>query len=204
MIQITSFKDPYHPSVLAERFPAGVFAVNARRNWEIVFALPADGWTGKAAATMSAAEDPRSMVDRHEVWQMLHVEVFWKPRPGTTFAESSQTNANISYYLLMGGRMVAYEGAGFVYFDASPAGDRIRGRIESGTLAPRRQDAESADALGRCRLVGEFEARRNEGAVVAAQLEIRRRSSSKPFNRPTSPEADHVQERRFDAAAGRG
>lgn len=171
---LTSFKDPFVPRVLNESFPAGSFARDAHQDWNLVFRLHTRG-AEAARIDPQATADPGVGTAPSDVIQLIHVKVFWMPRPGTTFAESSQTNATITYCLISGSQAISYEGAGFVYFEPSRDGATLTGQIESSTLAPRRSVDKGADILGPCRLTGSFSAVRDERAVASATLELQRR-----------------------------
>ncbi len=119
------------------------------------------------------------------------------PRPGITYAESTQTNADIIYCLQRGDDVITYEGAGFVYFRTADGGRTVRGRIESATLSPARRNGAPQDYFGPCQLTGSFTARLNRPAVVAAQRAVRRLVGPPPGDgpavsnggRPTAPTA---------------
>jgi hypothetical protein len=66
--------------------------------------------------------------------QVLHVEVLWQPRPGTTPIDSTATNASIRYILITGGEVGVYEGGGFV-MPSGVLGDAvIKIKIKQATL----------------------------------------------------------------------
>ena len=162
--EVVSFKDAARQDRYSEKFPSGSFAVNAHRDYTITFELEPPSRSDELA--FSAPTDETS--------QVIRLEVFWKPRPGTTYAESSQTDANLSYCLISGRHAITYEGAGFVYFSRSYDGKTIHGKIESGTLVPVHFVGEPNDLFGPCHLRGSFIAREDRRKVVAAQHKLER------------------------------
>lgn len=159
--EVLSFKGSDRQELYAETFPAGSFAVTAHQNYAIVFELHPEVNPIATGSTKSA-----------DTSQIVRVEMFWKPRPGTTYAESSQTNANISYCLISGRNAVTYEGAGFVYFTKSYNGTTITGQIESATLVPVHFLGEPADLFGPCHLRGGFTASEDRRKVVTAEQRL--------------------------------
>ena len=152
--EVVSFRSA-SPEIYREHFDDGYYCENADNKWTFVFDIkpvlvqamgqPADD----GAATSQPTSSPATRADE-ELWmsQVIEVEVFWRPRPGTSFAESSQTNANIVYSLTTGAGTITYEGAGFVYFSPSMDKKRMEGRIESATLYPARTVKEQPDLFG--------------------------------------------------------
>jgi hypothetical protein len=136
------------PKPLAERFDEALCSTDSRGEWDIVL-----------HSLHPAQRDPRQSIE-----QILHLSLFWKPVPGTTYVESSQTNALMTYALLSGPTAISYEGAGFVYLTQDRSGG-ISGRIESGTLSPTRRVGEPNDLLGTCKLTGEFKGRIDRSRV---------------------------------------
>ena len=159
--EVLSFKNELQQDRFTEQFPPGSFSITAHRDFTITFELRPEV---NIEPTTSAPSDDAS--------QLVRIEVFWKPRPGTTFAESSQTNANLSYCLISGRHAVTYEGAGFVYFTRSSDGKTLTGKIESGTLVPVHFAGEPNDLFGRCHLKGTFIAHEDRRKVVAAEHKL--------------------------------
>ncbi len=181
--EVVSYKDPASPECIPEQFDPGSFAVDARGDWDIVFEIsprpvsvsppePADSVPASAPA-----EDAVFVSEADPQWvsQLIHVRMFWQPRPGRTLAESTQTNATIRYCLFVGGDVIVYEGAGFVCFKKSRDGQTIEGKLESSTLAPAAFVDESDDLFGRCQVKGTFKAEADRRHVVSVVQRIRRR-----------------------------
>lgn len=185
-LEIQYFKDPQAPGLIHEDFEPGAFATDAHGDWDIVFEispksidvggnlpLPHDA---PRPAMDGQAEDAAH--DEVRVAQLLHINMFWRPRPGTTPAESTQTDATIIYCLIRGRDLITYEGAGFIYFKRSRDGATIEGRIESSNLTPTRRVNEDLDLFGPCRVVGSFIAHNDRKRVVSVIKALRRRLSS--------------------------
>jgi hypothetical protein len=167
--EIASFRDPAAPERFSEKFDGGHFMVDAHRNWTLAFALePSD----------AASADAGRPAGEPGMAQYLLVEVFWRPLPGITYAESSQTNASLCYCLVSSGRTITYEGAGFVSFSYSRDGRSVTGRIESSSLVPARFLNDPADLFGPCRLTGAFTAREDRRRVTRVMQRIRRTTTA--------------------------
>lgn len=191
--EVIAFADEDNPERISENFEPGSFAMDARGQWDIVFAIsptqayPSDMGSIETAPETSDGDSPDAAADvpehgEEDLWwsQTIHIHLFWKPRPGRTYAESSQTNATIVYCIMTNYGIVKYEGAGFVYFKHSRDGKKITGKIESSTLYPSHFVGEPADVFGRCRLDGTFTALEDRRAVVEVQRKLRKR-----LGRPT-------------------
>ena len=173
--QVESFKHPVS-QVYSEQFENGVYALNSHHNWDLVFEVPA-AWT---PTTQPASSQSAAVADQNTWYsQLLHIKVFWTPEPGDTYAESTQTNAAIRYYLFMGTEIMTYEGAGFVYFHPPRQGEQFTGRIESASLHPAQKTSAANDLFGPCRLSGEFAANENLRQVRTKLQQARRNLVSK-------------------------
>ncbi|MBI5764954.1 MAG: hypothetical protein HZA51_15665 [Planctomycetes bacterium] len=160
-----SFKNPTGQERYSESFPDGHYAIAANRNLVFTFQIAPREVLGSSELSKSA--DARFC-------QYVRVEIFWKPRPGTTYADSSQTNANITYCLISGKDSITYEGAGFAYMSKSWDGKAVTGQIESSTLVPAHVIGDPTDLFGPCHLKGSFTARENKLAVTTIEQKISR------------------------------
>jgi len=182
--QVVTFRNPNHPETLTERFDGGgSFTRNADGNYQIVFEIPPTLIHSQASDEAEPGEHPRNALP---IWasQFIHIEVFWRPLPGTTYAESTQTNANILYCVVTGEDAISYEGAGFAYLDLSRDGKHLRGTLESSTLFPARMAKNPQDLFGPCRVTGTFEAVQDRRKVTRVQRTLRRR-----LGPPIAPDA---------------
>lgn len=179
-IEILSFKQVDAPVRYAETFERSHYCRDAHGNWLIVMEIPPEWVEGGPED-----EKGRANSNAQSGWnsQMVHVEVFWVPHPGRTHAESTQTNAAITYYLVTPGGVFSYEGAGFVYFQPPRPGKPLVGQIESGSLLRAKDVKDTDDLFGPCRLRGSFTAQEDRRIVFGALNEIKRTRA-----RPTAPE----------------
>lgn len=170
-IEILSFKRVEEPVRYAETFDRSHYCRDAHGNWLIVMEIPPVWVEGGR----TASED-NPAPNRSSGWtsQLVHVEVFWVPHPGRTHAESTQTNAAITYHLVTPSGVLTYEGAGFVYFQPPRPGKPLVGQIESGSLLRAKDVTDANDLFGPCRLRGSFTAREDRRAVFLALNEMKR------------------------------
>jgi hypothetical protein len=173
---VLSFKESSQRALFSEQFPAGAFCITAHRNTGMVFELLMESDRPVDVAVPTP-------VDPNRTSQTVRIEVFWRPRPGTTYADSTQTNAQISYCLVTGPHAVTYEGAGFVFLRPSRDGKTLSGEVESATLVPAHFSGDAADLFGPCHLRGTFTAREDRARVVRAEKRLKRsRVNSPPSN----------------------
>jgi len=158
-LTLTSYLEADQPKEYAQSFQRGWFCENS--SGEFLIAL----------------ENEQYMAEPAERWvrQYVFITLLWVPKPGTTFAESSQINARIEYVMLSSERpdgdqvsrrplvQLCYRGTGFVSFRKSRRGDRLTGRIESSLLQP--PPGQVNDLFGEFTLVGRFRAVRDAGQV---------------------------------------
>lgn len=168
--EIESFKDPTSPERFQEAFEDGYFTVDARGTCTFMFEIPP---TYVAAPTTQPDEQPI------RTSQLLRIEMMWQPRPGDTFAESSQTNANIRYCLTTGKNSISYDGAGFVSCTRSRDGQTITGTVESSSLQPAQFRNDPRDLFGPCRLTGTFSATLNRAKLIELTQRMRKSIGSK-------------------------
>ena len=193
---VLSFRNADQPEQFTERFEFGSFSVDAQNNWDIAFEIPASRVEVQRPLPVTSSPDsqPADESDRPMrtettiMSQYIHIRVFWRPLPGTTYAESTQTDASIVYCLITGDSAISYEGAGFVYFTQSYDKQTITGQIESATLVPVRTVGEPVDLFGPCRLQGFFVAHQDRRRVVSILQRVR-----KTLGRPVVQPGGSVQ-----------
>lgn len=187
---VLSFKNQNNPEQYTEHFAAGSFSIDAQNNWDIVFEIPpsrvelvrATPPTSSPDSQPADAPAPPMKTETTMMSQFVHIRVFWRPLPGTTYAESSQTDASIVYCLITGDDAISYEGAGFVYFTQSYDKQTITGQVESATLVPVRMVGAPVDLFGPCRLQAYFVAHQDRRRVVSVLQQVR-----KSLGRPVAP-----------------
>jgi len=165
-MNIVAFPDGQTIQNFSERFDTGAFNIDAHKNIILAFHLEDSDPGPPTCAPADAGPTP-------PISQTVIIEVFWQPRPGVTYVESTQTNATFSYCLQRGPDAIRYGGAGFVYL-TKLTDDRVEGRIESSSLTPAGQTGSPRDLFGRCRLTGTFQANHHPRQTVDAALRLKR------------------------------
>lgn len=178
--QIVAYHEGAEARKLTERFDTGYFSRNVHRDTTFVFEVLDADPTGQPVTDRGPAPP---------VTQIVTIQMFWEPRPGTTHVESTQTNATISYCLIRGPDSNRYSGAGFVYLSKVTA-DRIEGRIESSSLKVAQVVGSPRDLFGRCRIEGEFAATEDKRQVVARMLRVRQLFGAPGLHQTPQPAID--------------
>jgi len=150
-IELLSYKDPYFP----QRFRA-TFAQSTYR-------IAPDGDIHITTCTRPDIANP----DDDGIVQYLHVQVYWKPAPGKTPAESTMSDALVRYVVATRTGVAVYTGTGFV-FPKRKRGHRLHAEIELVRLHLDSQSGDLPDMLGDARLTGELGAR--EDPVSTTQI----------------------------------
>lgn len=165
-VEFTSYKDPFFPETTSVEFdtcayhvsPAGDLHISAHRSW-----TPGEN---------------RSETVR----QYLHIQVFWKPHPGRTFANATSDDALIEYAIVSRHGAAFYSGTGFVY-PAKIRSGRLACRLEQGRIRLESIIGTPPEDLGDAHVRARFNAQDDGGAAVDMfhDLEIARSM------RPRSP-----------------
>jgi hypothetical protein len=150
-MQFTSFKDPFFPERRTVSFPNCDYRT---------------GPTGDIFVTARSSEEQSG----HQQTQYLSVHVFWKPKPGKTWVESSTTDALLRYVVRDDGGAVVYTGTGFAYLKPTFGGG-LEIRIESGRLRLESTSGELEDRLGDMRLTGTLVPRRDPTGTANLERE---------------------------------
>jgi hypothetical protein len=103
--------------------------------------------------------------DRAPVTQYLHVQVYWHPYPGRTYADPTATDALIRYVVATGNGVAVYSGTGFA-FPQQKLGGELEVVVESGRLQLELRTGDAPDLLGETRLTAVLRARKDAGAAV--------------------------------------
>jgi len=155
-VQIRSYKDPYFPESFEVRFERCAFLRDGTRDYHIVARstrVPPGGGVGP-------------------VTQILHVHVFWTPRPGKTFDDPSTHTATLRYAIVTPGGLALYEGAGFVYPERRWIDGHLVARIEQARLSPRLRSGDAPELLGESHLVGVLEAAADPPLTIDLRREL--------------------------------
>ncbi len=108
------------------------------------------------------------------VRELLHIHMFWRPRPGKTFAHSSMTNATLRYVVLSDEGHAVYRGTGFAYPKRSRSGNRLKVKLERSLLQPVAQLGVAPELLGPLEFAGVLHVRDNAGQAIELSREIDR------------------------------
>lgn len=156
-VEIKSYKDPYFPEIYDIDFDHCAFR-------------HADSGDVHLAAVLHDAKASR---DGEWISQYLHVHVYWKPRPGRTFANSTTCNATYRYIVASEDGVAVYDGTGFA-FPKERRDGCLAVEIESGRLRLESQIGDVPDFLGHAWIEGRFVAGRNEAEVARLVREMER------------------------------
>lgn len=91
--------------------------------------------------------------------QIVHVELLWRPRAGSTPMDSSATNASIRYVVVSHGEVGVYVGAGYATPHGSLDASRVRVSLHDASLRLSEATDGFRDLLGPAQLSGSFVAR---------------------------------------------
>lgn len=155
VLKVTSFRDPYFPEPHDLAFSRCVYGQGRDRDRHIV-----------AQSSDASSEEGEIPVQR-----VLHLQVFWQPRPGRTFADPSLTDATARYLVLGPRGMAVYTGTAFVYPRNLPDG-RLECRIESGTLRLETVDGDPPPTIGDARLEGLLVALADQNTTVDLRRKV--------------------------------
>ncbi len=152
-LRVTAYDDPYFPDTESLVLNDCVFRESETGDLHLV---------GRAQPDALTADGTNA--DR-----LVHLQVFWRPRPGKTFDDPSTADAVIRYARAVGDGRVEYSsGTGFVYPTRSRWTGRLSAAIESGRLVVAGDGAESNETgRGPLRLVGRLTARPDGPAAIA-------------------------------------
>lgn len=130
-------------------------------------------WTSDHRIELVFRSDQPSQVDPTQtITQIVHVQMFWNPRYGVTYAESTQVNARVQYAIVTPPTGVRYEGGAFVTYKLDKQTGEAVGKIESGDLMPRSRMGNAIEPFGPARVTGTFRAIENPGEVVRVLQQV--------------------------------
>lgn len=153
-LRLVSYQDPYFPETVQVRLVDCKYRFDAGRDLLVV---------GRSELPDEDSEEAARA-------EYLHVRMFWKPVPGRSFAESSQTDALIRYVVVTEGGTAVYAGTGFAFPKKRLGGMDIA--LESGRLQLESTDGDTPDVLGETRLTGTLRARHDPNAQAGLTREM--------------------------------
>jgi hypothetical protein len=157
-VHIRDFQDPDAPRTLYQEFDEAYYRLDAAGSLQLVL----------------RREVPSREVPAETIAQIIHVETFWEPKPGVTYAESSMVNATLTYLICSGRTGIAYQGNGFVSFAEDRRRQTLAGRIEAAELTPVAVRGRPPRPFGPAHLEGTFHAIRHPRRATAVLNEMKR------------------------------
>ena len=104
---------------------------------------------------------------------VLHAQLLWVPKPGTTPIDPTATNVTLRWIVFAGGEVGVYGGAGFCWPDGEIGEDPVTLDIEASTLSLIASTPDFVDQASPASISGRFRAPYRP----AAALEMRQRVS---------------------------
>jgi hypothetical protein len=101
------------------------------------------------------------------VRQVLIMRIFWVPVGGKTSLNPTSVNFTFRYLLIAPESAAQYEGAGFVRAYGKADAKEMPLRIMNSDLRMTEKTGKFTDVLSRCRVTGNFTARRDDNEAVA-------------------------------------
>ena len=93
-----------------------------------------------------------------ESGQVLHIELLWLPKAGSTPVDRSATNASIRYLIFADGQLGVYGGAGFILPGGRVGKPKLSLNVRQATLTLLESTPQFVDLLSPAEMVGKFTA----------------------------------------------
>ena len=154
-LELTSFKDPYFPETYCVDLNQCAYYQGPSGDYHIV---------GRAENTPAEGEP--------SVTQIIHIHMFWQPRPGKTVSNSTSVDAVIRYAILTDQGAALYSGTGFVYPKKRRMSDDIIAKLEVGRLRIDQEVGEAPELLGAARVVGTLVSQPDAAMTVDLRRQI--------------------------------
>lgn len=156
-LRFESYKDPFFP----ERYGLDIETCAYRTS--------ASGDLHVACRTDSPAGNPTGQ----PLAQYLHVNIYWRPRPGWTYADPSTSDALVRYVVASARGALVYSGTGFAMTCERDDGG-LELTLESARLRLESRRGELPDFLGHARVGGRLLARPDPGttARIVREMEL--------------------------------
>jgi hypothetical protein len=94
--------------------------------------------------------------------QILHVQLLWMPKAGSTPMEPSATNASIRYVVISGGQVGLYSGAGFAMPSDSLDSDKVTLTLRDASVQLQQSTPGFHDLLSPAQMTGTFTAKNDD------------------------------------------
>lgn len=148
-VRLTSYQDPHFPETFRITFDDCAC-------WQ-----DAGGDTHIAARAVSQTGG-----DETAVRQLMHVHLFWKPRPGKTADNPTSVDAIVRYAVASSGGVAVYRGTAFVYPQEQKNPPRLVAQLERAELRPAGKLRSPPEILGTMRIEGTLAARDDGNLAV--------------------------------------
>lgn len=185
-LQLTSYKDAYFPQdfdlhldeCVFYRDAGGDLHICGRSQRPVLLSAETDAdspyrHAGDVQPVDEPAGDARAQkAEADFVEQLLHIHIFWRPRPGKTHANPTTTDAIMRYGIVTGTGAALYTGTGFAYPKLKSRGKRLAVDVESARLALANDIGDAPTLLGPTRVQGRIVARERSATVIDIRREL--------------------------------
>ncbi len=156
-LDFVSFRDPHFPETYRVAFDVCVYRTEPAGDYQIA---------ARSSRMPAGGGGP--------VVQMLHIHVFWKPRPGRTFDDPTGVDAALRYVVSSDAGTSVYRGTGFVYPRRERFGGRLVAEVESGRLLLDSRRGEPPEVLGDARVSGRLYPLESDAQTIGLIREVDR------------------------------
>ncbi len=94
--------------------------------------------------------------------QVVHVQMYWRPRPGRTPIDAHATNSTIHYIVFTETGAGVYSGAGYLFPQTKTGRDTLAAEVRDASLRLTDASTDFSDRIGLAIAIGGFKARRND------------------------------------------
>jgi hypothetical protein len=155
-LELTAYKDPVSPQTFDVKLWEGAYYVEPGGDYHIV---------GRSV------HQPAGGAGTGEITQLVHIHMFWRPRPGKTFANSSMIDAVLRYAIVTDQGAALYDGTACVFVKKTYGG-KLKITLEGGRLQLSAQDGTAPEILGAARVEGELTAGPDSSLALQLRREI--------------------------------
>lgn len=137
-------------------------------------AFYAHGGSVESSFIMSDVPLEKLLKSKVKNGNILHVQMLWIPKPGTTPMDSSATNVSIRYIIISDGEMGLYTGAGFALPQDKMGSDEVTIDLRNAHLTLTSSTDGFVDLLSPASLTGDFTATLNDQRTKQIRSALRR------------------------------
>lgn len=154
-MELTAYKDPSFPQTFEIKLWEGAYYIEPGRDYHIV---------GRSA--YKPAEEGAG-----EIVQLLHIHMFWRPRPGKTFDNPTMIDAVLRYAIITDQGTALYRGTAYVSVKKD-LGDRRKITLRGGRLQLAAQHGQVPDIFGAARIEGKLRPLSDFGLTMELRRQI--------------------------------